>query len=193
MPELLVDESIVALCTEAATLRATGQRNVLVNSAAADARGGEPARAFTIAHGGSVQWTVFNSPALVESLGRICGLATFPAGGGSYSYYEETGDFLSLHRDVEVCDLTVITCLKESGARPGDGLLLVYPQHATGPLSAARDAGREAATEVHIGCWESVALLGGVVPHEVTAMQPGQERIVSVMCYRILVNGVPFS
>ena len=34
---------------------------------------------------------------------------------------------------------------------------------------------------------ETIVLLGGILPHEVIPMAEGQERIVSVMCYRALI------
>jgi hypothetical protein len=115
-------------------------------------------------------------------------LAVAPTGGGTYTYYEQPGDFLALHRDIVRCDLAAITCLSEACATPGGGLL-VYPRHATEPLSGARAAGRTAATRVPLGPGDTATLLGGIVPHEVTAMQAGQERIVSVMCYRLPAGG----
>jgi hypothetical protein len=191
--EVFPEDCVAALYTEAVMARQTGQRNVLAEASPAENRGGSPARAFTSAQAGLTQWGIFSAPPILAGLARICGLTTTPTGSGSYTYYEESGAFLSLHRDIETCDLTVITCLKETGVGLGDGSLVVYSQHWNEPLSAAIAAGTRAGTAVRIARAESVALLGGVVPHEVTAMQPGQERIVSVMCYRVLLNGTPFS
>jgi hypothetical protein len=186
---LIADGAVDELETEALSARSVGRRNALAVSDAAEGRGGNPDRAFTSAHAREMHWQLFSAPALVASLSRKCGLAATPTGGGSYSYYEQAGDFLGLHRDIVTCDLTLITCLRETGAGAGRGALLVYSRHMTEPLARARAAGRAAATQAAIGRGETVALLGGVVPHEVTAMHPGQERIISVMCYRIAVTG----
>jgi len=184
IPSLFTAEVLADLEAEALSVRSTGQRNELVVSDAAEGRGGSPARAFTSAHSRTLQWQIFASPALIASVSQMCGLPIVPTGGGSYTYYEQPGDFLALHRDIVRCDLALITCLSESGTGVGSGGLLVYPGHTMEPLSKTREAGRAAATPVPLARGDTVALLGGIVPHEVTPMQPGQERIVSVMCYR---------
>jgi hypothetical protein len=191
LPGLLAADQVAELEADARSVRPAGMRNVLAVSAADEKRGGNPDRAFTSAHASHVQWRLYSSPALVASLVRVCGIAATPTGGGTYSYYEQDGDFLGLHRDIVTCDLTVITCLRETGAASGGGALLVYSQYMNEPLARARAAGRAAATQVLLGRGETVALLGGAVPHEVTGMLPGQERIVSVMCYRIAGTGDP--
>lgn len=184
IPGLLAADVLAELLAEALSARPTGQRNALAVSDRTEGRGGSPARAFTSAHGRALQWRLFSAPALIASLSQMCGLAVVPAGSGTYTYYQP-GDFLALHRDIVTCDLAAITCLSETGATTGCGGLLVYPGHATEPLSRARAAGRAAATPAPLGRGDTAALLGGIVPHEVSPMQPGQERIVSVMCYRI--------
>jgi hypothetical protein len=191
IPGLVAADAVAELEAEALSARSAGRRNVLAVSDAAEGRGGNPDRAFTSAHARFVQWRLYSAPALVASLVRTCEIVATPTGGGTYSYYEQAGDFLGLHRDILTCDLTVITCLRDTGAATGVGALLVYSKHMNEPLARARAAGRAAATEVPIPRGETVALLGGAVPHEVTPMQPGQERIVSVMCFRIAVTGDP--
>jgi len=183
--DLLDVRAVDELESEALRVRAGSWRNEAKCPDVAEERGGCPSRAFAAAHAGYLQWNIFSSPALVASLVEICGLDATPLGGGSYSYYERPGDFLALHRDIVACDLTVITCLRDTGELPAGGALLVYPLHINRPLQAAREAGRCAARAVALGRGESAVLLGGVVPHEVAAMQPGQERMVSVMCYRV--------
>jgi hypothetical protein len=185
IPGLFPADVLAELLAEALSAKPTGQRNVLAVSDGTEGRGGSPARAFTSAHGCALQWRLFTAPALIASLSQMCGLAAVPAGSGTYTYYQQPGDFLALHRDIFSCDLAVITCLSETGATTRCGGLLVYPGHATEPLSRACAAGRAAATPAPLGRGDTVVLLGGIVPHEVSPMQPGQERIVSVMCYRI--------
>jgi hypothetical protein len=196
LPHLLGEAVVAAREPEARAARPSGHRNVLDDpgaTVAIEERGGSPGRAFTSAHGSAVQWTIFSAPALVASVEEWCGLSATPTGGGSYSYYEQAGDYLSLHRDIVQCDLTLITCLKDIRTAGDGGELLVYSNHIGASLAETRRAGRAAATPLPIGRGDTVALLGGVVAHEVSAMQPGQERIVSVMCYRVIVDGKPLS
>jgi hypothetical protein len=183
LPGLLAPADLAELETDALRVRASGRRNVLDISSAAEDRGGNPDRAFTTAHGGPSHWRTFTAATLVSAVREICGVICSPAGGGTYTYYEP-GDFLGLHRDIERCDLTVISCLRQTG-QSGGGALRVYSRHMEEPLSRARAAGRDASIEVPLARGESLALLGGFVPHEVTPMQPGQERIVAIMCYAI--------
>ena len=184
VPDLIPSAILADLKAEALATRSSGQRNALAYSDATEGRGGAPGRAFTSAHGGRVQWGIYSAPQLIAFLSEMCGLGVRPTGGGTFTYYEQLGDFLALHRDIVACDLAVITCLSETHATRGGGLLL-YPDYATHPLSAARAAGPSAATPAPLGPGDSVILLGGIVPHEVAPMQPGHQRIVSVMCYRL--------
>ena len=125
---------------------------------------------------------------MVSALGRICGAEVAPTGGGTYSYYENPGDFLALHRDVVRCDVAVISCLSLSAVGSSAGELHVYPAYIGEPLSRVRSAGREAGRAAPLARGQTVVLFGGILPHEVTPMAPGQERIVSVMCYRALIS-----
>jgi hypothetical protein len=195
LPNLFPPEDLNKLEAEAKRARPRGQRNVWSLPGGADERGGNPDRAFSTGPGAETQYNLLAAPDLVARLAQACGLELAITGGGSYSYYEESGDFLGLHRDIVSCELTVVTCVRSDGAEPdagmlgagmlGSGMLLVYSNHMNAPLARARGAGKAEATRVPISRGESVALLGGFVPHEVTPMLPSQERIVSVMCYRI--------
>lgn len=185
LPSLLPADDLNQLEGEANYARPAGRRNVLPVASGKEERGGNPDRAFTTAAGGPVQWGIFASPAMLARLAQVCGLELSPLGGGSYSFYEQSGDFLGLHRDIVDCDLAVITCVRARGEEAAAGRLLVYSNYMNAPLTSARSAGKAGATPVPMGRGESVALLGGFVPHEVTPMLPGQERIVSVMCYRV--------
>lgn len=183
---LFREEDLRELVAEAAAARAKGRRNELPWSEKQEERGGSPCRAFTSAPGRSVQWRLFSAPALLGWVRRVCGLWAQPTGGGSFTYYENTGDFLALHRDIITCDLAVITCLKETAPGNAGGGLLLYPKHLMASLSSVRMAGKAAGTLAPLRPGDTIALLGGIVPHEVMPMEPQQARIVSVMCYRVL-------
>ena len=180
MADLAGAQAVDELDGEAFSVRCDGKRNEWSVFDGTEGRGGNPRRAFTTAHASHVQWRIFSAPALVASVAQSCGLGVAPTGGGTYTYYERPGDFLALHLDVLTCDLTVITCLRDTGK--DEGALVVYPQHS---LTRAREAGRCAGRPVAVRRGESAVLLGGFIPHEVTPMGPEQERIVSVMCYRV--------
>ena len=123
---------------------------------------------------------------MADTLASVCGLGVSASGCGTYSYYEETGDFLAVHRDVEQCDLAVITSLTRCRMDCPAGELVVYPDLIREPLSTVRAAGRSAGISVPLDRGHTMILLGGILPHEVVPTSPGQERIVTVNCYRLL-------
>jgi hypothetical protein len=81
--------------------------------------------------------------------------------------------------------VAIIMCLIHSGGDAKRGVLLLYPQFSREPLSAARDAGRESAVPTDLAPGQSIVLLGGLIPHEIVAMDAAERRVVSVMCYRV--------
>ncbi len=185
LPELLEEKDLVMLRDEAISARPTGTRSYVATYDIAEERGGNPGRSFRSALGLNLQLGLFSSPAVIGSLANALGGVVRFAGSGTFIYYEEPGDFLELHRDIVTCDLAVITCLAETRTASEGGKLLVYPEFRGQPLANVRAAGHAAATSVHLQPGETVVMLGGFLPHEVTPMMPGQERIVSVMCYGI--------
>jgi hypothetical protein len=191
IPSLFTEMEMAELRVEALAARPKGKRNVFTEFVLCEGRGGSPQRAFLSAPGGHAQWRLFSAPAMMASIERITGLTVKPTGGGSYTYYERAGDLLALHRDIETCDLAVITCIEENTATCGGGRLLVYPQYITESLSTVRAAGAAVATTMWLRCGGTMMLLGGMVPHEVTPMGPGENRIVSVMCFRVLSVNAP--
>jgi len=185
VPEILTGQEFTELQNEAIVIRSTGARCSAPPPEVVEERGGAPARAFRSAVGRECQWRLLSSATVLRSLAQVVGREVMLAGGGSFIYYEEPGDFLALHRDIPGCDLAVITSLGEIAPAPGGGELFVYPEFCGRPLAAVRAAGHRAAMPVSLRPGESVVMLGGLLPHEVTPLLPGQERIVSVMCYRV--------
>jgi hypothetical protein len=86
-----------------------------------------------------------------------------------------------VHRDTVGCDLAVITGLT---AAPDAGALVVYPAFRDKPLSAVRKAGPSAGIPIALERGDTIVLLGGSVPHELTPVS--RERIVAIMCYRVV-------
>ncbi len=182
----LFDEAtLAALLKEAELAREEGNRQTLPESDDTEGRGGSPARSFRSGHGRELHWGLHGSEEMKARLQGLCGVTVTPTGSGSFSYYEQPGDYLALHRDILQCDLTLITCLM---ARRGPGLsgeLTVYPALMREPLSAVRAAGRQAGMAIALEPGQSAVLLGGLVPHEVTPTSEGQERIVAINCFRV--------
>ena len=184
---LLGPDVLDALRREAAGMRARAVRHVWTGANTEDWRGGEPARAFWAISGGACQYAIYCGQTMAPLLSEACGFRIQASGAGSYSYYHQPGDFLAVHRDIVRCDATVITCLEETipCAAGVPGTLRLHPASAFDPLSAV---GRKPAgfwVDVPLRPGQTALMLGGVVPHEVTPMIPGQQRTVSVMCYRL--------
>ncbi len=182
---LFDENTLQGLRAEADTVRAGGARGCVPDSDGAEGRGGTPGRAYRLAGGGDLHFGLHGCQKMAEALAQLCGATVSSTGGGSYSYYEEEGDFLALHRDVLQCDIAVITALSHSIGGGSAGELAVYPGYIHEPLSTVRRAGISSSTVVPLDRGQTAILLGGIVPHEVTPMCAGQDRIVAVNCYRV--------
>jgi hypothetical protein len=179
-------DALNALRHEAMEAARQAGRASSTGSGAEDWRGGDPARAYWCAASGKVQWTLLSDSATASTLSELCGLRIQITGAGSYSYYNEIGDFLAVHRDVVRCDLALLTCLEEQPPPQGSrGVLRVYPAYARQPLSSFRAEGNPSGVDVPLSVGESALLLGGIVPHEVTPMAAGQRRTMSVSCFKL--------
>lgn len=175
------------LQAEAQAARPDATEACVIADEAAEWRGGIPARAFLTASGGPVQDAFYAADWLAGILSQLTGRLCAPtAGRGTFNYYARPGDHLALHRDVESCDVAVITCLiRRDPERAGGGYLLLYPECAGLPLTQARRAGA-AATPVDLAEGQTLIMLGGEVPHRLLPVGDGQERIVSVLCFKFL-------
>jgi hypothetical protein len=174
------------LRAEADQVRLDAQRMLVADSDGTEGRGGFPARAYLSGPGRELHWELHGCQQMAETLATVCGLGVSASGSGTYSFYEQTGDFLAIHRDVEQCDMAVITSLTGCRMDCPAGELVVYPDFTREPLSAVRAAGRGAGVSVPLDRGHSMILLGGILPHEVAPTSPGQERIVAINCYRLL-------
>jgi hypothetical protein len=186
----LFDEiTLEALRAEAEAARPEGVRQSLSESDRTEGRGGSPARAFRSGRGRELHWGLHGSPEMKARLEQLCGVVITPTGSGSFSYYEQPGDFLALHRDILQCDMAVITCLSAQSGQGLSGELTVYPGFMREPLSVARARNRSCGTVVALERGHTAILLGGLIPHEVTPACAGQERIVAINCFRIECAG----
>jgi hypothetical protein len=184
---LFDEDTLQALREEADVVRVEAERMLVADSDGTEGRGGFPARAYRSGGGRDLHWGLHGCQQMAETIHRVSGIAVSATGCGTYSYYEQTGDFLAVHRDVPQCDIAVITSLTNCMMDRASGELVVYPEFIREPLSTVRIAGKTAGTSVPLDRGHTVLLLGGIVPHEVGPTCPGQERIVAINCYRALI------
>lgn len=151
----------------------------------APGRGGTPARRLFTAGGGPVQDAFYTAPWLAQWLTSLCGSTIRPTGTrGSYSYYVEPGDRLGLHLDVDACDVTLISVLRDdAGPDAPSGGLLVHAAHLGADLHAVRRSPEDGVGLVKAVPGQSVVLLGGLLPHETVPVDPGGTRIISALCF----------
>lgn len=151
-----------------------------------EVRGGAPARRFRSVPGGPVQEAFYYSPLMLAYLGERCNVPLTPLGGrGTYSFYAQGGDYLAIHRDIESCDVAVITCLYNAPQRDAyGGALCLYPSRLFEPLSSIRKTPDEGAVIVSLEPGQTIIMFGGIIPHTLLPVSAGQTRIVSVLCYR---------
>jgi hypothetical protein len=174
-----------ALKAEAESARPLGQRTSLETSEGGEDRGGSPARALRSSPCGELHRALYASPQLTDAISEICGVAVASTGVGTYHFYEREGDFFALHRDFVGCDIAVITCIAQRLTEQPMGGLLVYPNHFLQGLSQVHAAGKAKSLAIPLAPGETVILLGGQLPHEVTPVAAGQDRVVAVNCYRL--------
>lgn len=152
-----------------------------------EVRGGNPARCFLSAPGEEVQQALYHAPGMLRFLAKVSGTCLVPTGErGTFTYYARAGDHLSIHRDIETCDVAVITCLYDNAHPAGQaGMLSLYPGRLFEPLSAIRGAPDRGAVRLRLLEGQTIVMFGGVMPHCVLPVSEGQIRIVSVLCYRV--------
>ena len=162
------------------------KESFIATSDAEEYRGGRPARRFLSVSAGTAQSEFSRNAQIIAWLSSLCGAPVRPTGErGTYTFYSRPGDFLGLHRDIETCDVAVITCLyDEHRAGSRGGVSRLYPQRRDEPLSWIRAKPREGAVELRIEPGQTLVMFGGIIPHEILPMGPGDRRIVSILCYR---------
>lgn len=152
-----------------------------------EVRGGVPERRFLSSPGGVVQDSFYWAPWVLELLRKLTVPELVPSGKrGTYSYYHRPGDFLGIHRDIDACDVAVITCLVDGVKKSDDsGSLCMYPDRLAEPLSKVRSAPDKGALKLHLNVGQTIVMYGGLIPHTLLPVAPGDSRVVSVLCYRI--------
>ena len=97
---LFDEETLQDLREEAEHVRIEAERMLVAESDGTEGRGGFPARAYRSGPGRDLHWGLHGCQQMAETLASVCGLGVSASGRGTYSYYEQTGDFLAVHRDV---------------------------------------------------------------------------------------------
>lgn len=185
--EGLVNTAVLAgMLDEAVALSAGADECHVPVSDGEQVRGGRPARRFLTSPGGPVQQRFYSDPSVLHFLRHVTHPSLRPTGPlGTYSYYARPGDYLAIHRDIVTCDVSVITCLSDAPGTARGGGLSLYPERLSEPLSAIRAAPARGACLVRLTAGQTIVFYGGLVPHALQPVDPGQVRIVSVLCYRV--------
>jgi len=152
-----------------------------------EVRGGNPARRFISAGGGSEQMAFCNDPKTMRFLSEICNAPVRPTGEcGTYAYYARPGDHLALHRDIETCDIAVVTCLLDRhGEGSSGGLTRYYPDRPHEPLSRIRATPDDGAMRVRVPVGSTLVMFGGIVAHLIEPVAAGELRVVSILCFSV--------
>lgn len=184
LTRLLSAEFAEQLRAEAYEVHAQAQEARLAAAQRDDSMRGAPDRWLESATGGAACQTLFWAPEVTAYLRQMTGIDWMPLGEqGSYSYYRRPGHYLGLHRDIESCDLAIITCVENTGEGTG-GVLTAYPGRCREDLVSIRATPGMGARSIHLQVGESVVLLGGIVAHCVTPINGTQLRVVAPLCYR---------
>jgi hypothetical protein len=176
---------LTALLEEAMAHYSGAHRQDVAHDDNAAGRGGTPVRHLYTAGGGPVQDAFYAAPWLSDYLSSVCGTPITPSGNrGSYSYYVHDGDYLGLHLDIETCDVTLITVLRDdAGPKDSSGGLLVHAGHLGSSLHAVRRAPQEGLGLVKAAPGQSIVLLGGLLPHETVPTSPSCPRVIAALCF----------
>ena len=186
----LFEPDTVRALREEAAARQDHAEAVTVSSSDSEAiRGGNPARKYLNAPGGPVQCALYLCRALRDTVASLVGLQVVPTGaGGTFTYYCRPRDFLTIHRDIVTCDVALITCLEEAGVKHSGGKLCLYPDRIWESLRSLRKDPVKGAVPVRLAPGETAVLFGGVVPHCTIPVGDGQRRVVSLLCYRAIID-----
>jgi len=160
--------------------------NAVAVSDEEEIRGGSPARRFISAGGGDEQATFYRDPETARFLSCLCNSPVHPTGEcGTYTYYARAGDHLALHRDVQTCDVAVVTCLLDRHVAGSlGGATRYYPARHHEPLSSIRQTPNKGAVTIRLPVMTTMIMLGGLVPHLIEPMAEAELRIVSILCFR---------
>lgn len=185
--QLLDDDELRRLAEESFRCHADAVESRVPRPVDEDRQRGNPAKWLESAGGGPALASFYSSPHVLDALASLTGRRWQPSGAaGSFLYYRRPGHHLDLHRDIEACELAVVTCLYEHGAAGTGGMMCLYPERQSEPLAAIRATQREGALVFRLPVGHSLVQFGGSVAHAVLPVGPGHTRIVAPLCFRTL-------
>jgi len=130
--QIITPELYAALLQEAWDVLPRGKREDVEHSDSEEWRGGCPPRRFTTVPGKSQLDSLYHSVTVRDLLRPLIGFPISPSGQrGQYILYSECGDYISTHRDIESCDVVMITCLFDSRPRESLGGRCIFTLIAT--------------------------------------------------------------
>ena len=188
----LFDSTLVNLLQkEANQLYIHAKENIVKTTEHAE-RGGMPKRKFKSVGGGDIQNKIYNSIRLSNFLSEYTGMNVIPSGErGTYSYYLQNNDFLDLHRDVDDCDLTLITCIHSNvNNTQSSGALYLYTKRASEKIESIYNDKLWGYETIHLKQGQSIFIKGGIVPHGVNPMSKNDNRIISVLCFKNINSNI---
>ena len=184
--EIIPPEIQTALLQETWDQLPNGTREEVEISDSEEERGGCPARRFVTVPGESRLDSLYHSEEIKSFLQNLTYLPICPSGlRGQYIVYSEPGDYISVHRDVEPCNVVMITCLYDN--RPHEamgGTLYFYPTRQHDPLSLIRQTSEQGCLGIKLQIGQTLILFGGRIPHGTIPIVQGQMRIVSTLCFQ---------
>lgn len=79
--------------------------------------------------------------------------------------------------------------MRHDNGRPDSsgGLLCVYPERHPESLQAIRATPDRGGYAIRPCIGQTIVILGGIVPHKVLPVDEHQERIISVLCYQMVM------
>ena len=183
---LLDDHTLKRLTEEAWACHPQAVEQRVQRADDAAALRGDPNRWLENAPGGPVLQAFYGSSTVLATLAGLTGLRWRTAGGlGTFSYYRRQGHHLGLHRDLDICELAVITCIYDDSPAGGIwGALRLYPSRSHDGLRAIV-ADPRGGVDVHLRSGDSLILLGGLVPHRLLPVRAGHVRVVTPLCYQV--------
>jgi hypothetical protein len=179
---LLDDRALRALQAEAARQATVAAPMLVARGSSGDESRGDPDRWLDSAPGGPALHAFYHAPQVSALLRSLTGLSWRTTGEvGSFSYYRRPGHHLGLHRDIESCELAVITCVRDDRPAPdaGGGVLSLYPSRAGEPLAQIKRSLESGAVEVRLVPGQSIVLFGGLITHRLTPLAAGQVRVIT--------------
>ena len=185
---LLSERARAALAADALQRLPGAETARLERSPDEDLKRGNPARFMQSSPAGAGLRAFYKAPPVGELLKRLTGLRWACSGDrGSWSYYRRAGHYLDLHRDIDACDLAVITCVHERGRPQGgrSGALCLWPERARDGLAAIRADPARGRVVVRLRPAESIVFLGGLIPHRLEPLVAGHVRVVAPLCYQV--------